>query len=176
MGVETVYRYHLKDAVLEGGIPFDKGYGMPTFVYHGKDQRFANIFNNGMSNHSTIVMKKILEVYEGFEGFSSVVDVGGGIGASLHMVVSKYPNIKGTNFDLPHVIENSPSFTGTSLLYVRFIAFFEVTCEQLYIKIGFVVRSMQVLNMLKVICLLVFPKEMPSSLRLANENMHDMDS
>ncbi|KAL0873141.1 hypothetical protein Bca101_022846 [Brassica carinata] len=83
--------YHLKDAVLEGGIPFDKGYGMPTFVYHGKDQRFANVFNNGMSSHSTIVMKKILEVYNGFEGLSSVVDVGGGIGASLHMIVSNVP-------------------------------------------------------------------------------------
>ena len=106
----------MKDAVLEGGIPFDKGYGMPTSVYHGKDQRFANVFNNGMSNHSTIVMKQILEAYKGFEGLSSVVDVGGGIGASLHMVVSKYPTIKGTNFDLPHVIENAPSLVGTSLL------------------------------------------------------------
>ncbi|CAN8273637.1 unnamed protein product [Cochlearia groenlandica] len=104
--------YHLKEAVLEGGIPFDKGYGMPTFVYHGTDQRFANVFNSGMSSHSTIVMKKILEVYKGFEGLSCVVDVGGGIGASLHMIVSKYPNIKGTNFDLPNVIENAPSFSG----------------------------------------------------------------
>ncbi|CAA7048915.1 unnamed protein product [Microthlaspi erraticum] len=104
--------YHLKDAVLEGGIPFDKGYGMPTFVYHGKDQRFATVFNNGMSNHSTIVMKKILEVYKGFEGLSSVVDVGGGIGALLHMIVSQYPNITGINFDLSHVIENAPPLTG----------------------------------------------------------------
>ncbi|KAG2248394.1 hypothetical protein Bca52824_088022 [Brassica carinata] len=102
-----------KDAVLEGGIPFDKGYGMSTFVYHWKDQRFANVFSNGMSSHSTIVMKKILEAYNGLEGLSSVVDVGGGIGASLHMiVVSKYPNIKGTNFDLPHVIENAAQFSG----------------------------------------------------------------
>ncbi|CAN6915344.1 unnamed protein product [Brassica oleracea] len=102
-----------KDAVLEGGIPFDKGYGMSTFVYHWKDQRFANVFSNGMSTHSTIVMKKILEAYNGLEGLSSVVDVGGGIGASLHMiVVSKYPNIKGTNFDLPHVIENAAQFSG----------------------------------------------------------------
>ncbi|CAH8313340.1 unnamed protein product [Eruca vesicaria subsp. sativa] len=36
--------YHLKDAVLEGGIPFDK-----------------------LICHSTIVMKKILEAYNGFE-------------------------------------------------------------------------------------------------------------
>ncbi|GER33437.1 O-methyltransferase 1 [Striga asiatica] len=32
-------RYHLKDAVLEGGIPFNKAYGMTAFEYHGKDQR-----------------------------------------------------------------------------------------------------------------------------------------
>ena len=90
---------------------------MSTFVYHWKDQRFANVFSNGMSSHSTIVMKKILEAYNGLEGLSSVVDVGGGIGASLHMiVVSKYPNIKGTNFDLPHVIENAAQFSGTALL------------------------------------------------------------
>ena len=29
-----------------------------------------------MSDHSTITMKKILETYKGFEGLTSVVDVG----------------------------------------------------------------------------------------------------
>lgn len=61
-------------------------------------------------------MKKILEVYKGFEGLSSVVDFGGGIGASLHMIVSQYPNVKGINFDLSHVIENAPPLTGKSFI------------------------------------------------------------
>lgn len=85
---------------------------MSAFEYHGTDPRFNKVFNNGMSNHSTITMKKILETYKGFEGLTSLVDVGGGIGATLKMIVSKYPNLKGINFDLPHVIDDAPSHPG----------------------------------------------------------------
>ncbi|KAL4383372.1 hypothetical protein GQ457_15G011860 [Hibiscus cannabinus] len=104
--------YYLKEAVLEGGIPFNKAYGMTAFEYHGTDPRFNKVFNRGMSDHSTITMKKILETYDGFEGIKTLVDVGGGVGATLSMIVSKYPTIKGINFDLPHVIEDAPSYPG----------------------------------------------------------------
>ncbi|KAL4271710.1 hypothetical protein GQ457_13G000410 [Hibiscus cannabinus] len=106
--------YCLKDAVLEGGDPFHKAHGMDVFEYNGTDPRFNKAFNRGMSGHSTITMKKILETYDGFEGIKTLVDVGGGIGASLHLhaIVSKYPSIKGINFDLPHVINNAPSCPG----------------------------------------------------------------
>ncbi|WKA07683.1 hypothetical protein VitviT2T_025473 [Vitis vinifera] len=104
--------YYLKDAVLDGGIPFNKAYGMTAFEYHGTDPRFNKVFNNGMSGHSTITMKKILEAYKGFEGLTSIVDVGGGTGATLNMIISKYPTIKGINFDLPHVIDDAPSYPG----------------------------------------------------------------
>ncbi|XP_028806613.1 caffeic acid 3-O-methyltransferase [Neltuma alba] len=104
--------YYLKDAVLEGGIPFNKAHGMTSFEYHGKDARFNKVFNKGMADHSTITMKKILETYTGFEGLTSLVDVGGGTGAVISMIVSKHPSIKGINFDLPHVIEDAPSYPG----------------------------------------------------------------
>ncbi|XP_050387816.1 caffeic acid 3-O-methyltransferase [Argentina anserina] len=104
--------YHLKDAVLDGGIPFNKAYGMTAFDYHGTDPRFNKVFNKGMADHSTITMKKILETYKGFEGLTSIVDVGGGTGAVVSMIVSKYPSIKGINFDLPHVIEDAPHYPG----------------------------------------------------------------
>ncbi|KAF6159658.1 hypothetical protein GIB67_034620 [Kingdonia uniflora] len=55
-----------------------------------------------MSDHSTIVTKKILETYKGFEGLETVVDVGDGAGTLLNMIISKYPNTKGISFDLPH--------------------------------------------------------------------------
>ncbi|KAH7570907.1 hypothetical protein ACOSP7_019443 [Xanthoceras sorbifolium] len=106
--------YYLKDAVLEGGIPFNKAFGMTSFEYHGTDPRFNKIFNNAMSSHSTITMKKILQAYKlGFEGLKSIVDVGGGIGAILYMIISNHHSIiKAINFDLPHVIENAPSYPG----------------------------------------------------------------
>lgn len=111
----TVSRYYLKDAVLDGGIPFNKAYGMTAFEYHGTDPRFNKVFNRGMSDHSTITMKKILDTYDGFQGLKTLVDVGGGTGATLSMIVSKYPTIKGINFDLPHVIEDAPSCPGMQL-------------------------------------------------------------
>ncbi|XP_060204007.1 LOW QUALITY PROTEIN: caffeic acid 3-O-methyltransferase-like [Lycium barbarum] len=104
--------YHLKDTVLDGGIPFNKAYGMTAFEYHGTDPRFNKVFNRGMSDHSTMTMKKILEDYKGFEGLNSIVDVGGGTGATVNMIVSKHPSIKGINFDLPHVIEDAPAYPG----------------------------------------------------------------
>ncbi|KAJ6687409.1 O-METHYLTRANSFERASE [Salix koriyanagi] len=85
---------------------------MTAFEYHGKDPRINKVFNKGMSDHSTITMKSILETYRGFEGLASLVDVGGGTGAVISAIVSKYPSIKGINFDLPHVIADAPSFPG----------------------------------------------------------------
>ncbi|KAF8109383.1 hypothetical protein N665_0097s0041 [Sinapis alba] len=101
--------YHLKDAIHNDGIPFNMAHGMSSFDFHENNHRFNTVFNNGMSNHSTITMKKILELYRGFEGLTSLVDVGGGIGATLKMILSKYPNLKGINFDLDHVIEGATS-------------------------------------------------------------------
>lgn len=102
----------MKDAVLDGGVPFNKAYGMTAFEYHGTDQRFNKVFNRGMSDHSTITMKKILDIYKGFEGLNTLVDVGGGVGATINMIVSKHPTIKGINFDLAHVIADAPEYPG----------------------------------------------------------------
>ena len=88
---------------------------MTAFEYHGTDPRFNKVFNNGMSGHSSITMKKILEAYKGFEGLNSVVDVGGRTGATINMIISKYPTIKGINFDLPHVNDDAPSYPGKNI-------------------------------------------------------------
>ncbi|KAI3806148.1 hypothetical protein L1987_22041 [Smallanthus sonchifolius] len=104
--------YHLKDAVVDGGIPFNKAHGVNAFEYHAKDNRFNEVFNKCMNDNTRIVMKMILEKYKGFEGVKELVDVGGGLGANLELIVSKYPNIKGINFDLPHVIKDAPPYPG----------------------------------------------------------------
>ncbi|KAH7519391.1 hypothetical protein FEM48_Zijuj08G0031200 [Ziziphus jujuba var. spinosa] len=62
-----VSRSQLKDAILEGGIPFNRVYGMHPFEYPGVDSRFNQVFNTAMYNHTTITIKQILEVYKGFE-------------------------------------------------------------------------------------------------------------
>ncbi|PWA78002.1 O-methyltransferase COMT-type, S-adenosyl-L-methionine-dependent methyltransferase [Artemisia annua] len=102
----------LKDSVLEGGISFDKVYGIHAFEYPAVDARFNNVFNNAMVNHTTIVIKELLKCYHSFENLKQLVDVGGGLGITLNMIVLKHPTVKGINFDLPHVIRHAPVYPG----------------------------------------------------------------
>ncbi|XVF39316.1 hypothetical protein PTKIN_Ptkin01aG0024800 [Pterospermum kingtungense] len=104
--------YHLNDVVLGGGIPFKRAYGVTNFEYLGTDQRFNRVFNQAMSNHTTLIMNKVVDVYKGFDGVGVLVDVGGGIGVALGVITSKYPHIKAINFDLPHVLADAPNYSG----------------------------------------------------------------
>ncbi|KAJ4874306.1 O-methyltransferase family protein [Raphanus sativus] len=103
---------HLKDVILEGKDAFVSAHGMRAFEYLGSDKQFAEMFNLAMSDFSTLVMKKILEVYKGFKDVDTLVDVGGGVGTVLGLVTSKYPHIKGINFDLASVVANAPRYPG----------------------------------------------------------------
>ncbi|ONK59232.1 uncharacterized protein A4U43_C08F4330 [Asparagus officinalis] len=104
--------YYLKDAVLNGGIPFIKAHGMGAFEYLGTDPRANKVYNEGVKNYSTILTKKILETYKGFDDLKVLVDVGGGVGGTLKMILQKHPHIKGINFDLPHVISEAEPIPG----------------------------------------------------------------
>ncbi|KAF3972506.1 hypothetical protein CMV_004007 [Castanea mollissima] len=110
--VEMNTWYHLKDAVLEGGLPFYRAYGTNAVEYIGKDDKFREIFEGSMKDFNPLVMKMILEKYKGFDGLKLLVDVGGADGTILNMIISKYPTIKGVNFDLASVLEKSPSYPG----------------------------------------------------------------
>ncbi|XP_038905852.1 caffeic acid 3-O-methyltransferase-like [Benincasa hispida] len=100
----------LKNAVIEGGIPFNRAHGVHAFEYSSLDPRFNQAFNASMRNHTTMFMKKIVKSYKGFANLKQLVDVGGGLGVGLQIITSTYPSIKGINFDLPHVIQNAPSY------------------------------------------------------------------
>ncbi|KAJ0007669.1 hypothetical protein Pint_29899 [Pistacia integerrima] len=105
---------HLKDVILEGGEDdmFKKVHGMSQFEFMSNDPTYNNIFNKAMAGMSQLIMRGILDVYRGYKGLASLVDVGGGTGRCLNMIVSKYPSIKGINFDLPHVTQSAPSYPG----------------------------------------------------------------
>ncbi|KAK9145183.1 hypothetical protein Sjap_005086 [Stephania japonica] len=104
--------YGLEDAVLEGGVSSEKVNEMAEYEHIAMDPKLESLFNTSMSDHSNIIMTKIMEKYKGFEGVEVVVDIGGGNGTSINLIVSKYPTIKGINFDLPHVVAKAPSYPG----------------------------------------------------------------
>jgi 16S rRNA G1207 methylase RsmC len=59
-----------------------------------------------MTNTSKMQVAAILSVFD-FGKFKHIVDIGGGTGLILSTILSKYKKIKGTLFDLPHVVDNS---------------------------------------------------------------------
>ncbi|CAG7893749.1 unnamed protein product [Brassica rapa] len=103
---------NLKDVIVEGRDAFSSAHGMKLFEYINFDGQFAKVFDRAMSEPSTMVLKKVLDVYRGFEDVNTLVDVGGGSGTTLGLVTSKYPHIKGVNFDLPQVLTNAPFYPG----------------------------------------------------------------
>ncbi|KAJ7551282.1 hypothetical protein O6H91_06G009400 [Diphasiastrum complanatum] len=103
---------YLPEAVLDGGEPFFKAHGKNAFQLGTEDPRLDKLFNTAMGSHSTLFMKATLDAYDGFKNISKLVDVGGGFGSSLNMIVSKYPHIQGINFDQPHVVALAPQYPG----------------------------------------------------------------
>ncbi|KAK6260477.1 hypothetical protein SCA6_014951 [Theobroma cacao] len=85
----------VKDAILEGGNPFSRAHGMHVFEYLGKDGRFNQVYSTAMFNHTTVIVKKMLKTFKGFKNVKTLVDVGGGIGVALSLIISMYPSIKG---------------------------------------------------------------------------------
>jgi len=67
-------------------------------------------------------------VYRGFDDVKVLVDVGGGLGASLEQITKRLPHIKGVNFDQAHVIEASPKIPGIHAYTISQLGLFSVCC------------------------------------------------
>lgn len=105
--------FHLPECVLEaGGVGFDKAHGMDMWSFANSNQSFNGLFNKAMAGCSHILMKSILAHYHGFDNIDTLVDVGGGIGASISLIKTQHPSIKAINFDLPHVVATAPPIPG----------------------------------------------------------------
>ncbi|XP_073028866.1 caffeic acid 3-O-methyltransferase-like [Primulina eburnea] len=100
----------LKDAVLQGGFLLENA--QTFFELLASNPQSNKIFNDAMGCVSTPTMKQILKVYNGFEGLHTIVDVGGGNGATLDMIISMHSSISGINLDSPEVIRTAPNSKG----------------------------------------------------------------
>ncbi|CAH8357619.1 unnamed protein product [Eruca vesicaria subsp. sativa] len=103
---------HFKDVILEGKDAFTSAHGMSFFKYICWNGQFGEMFIESISDACTLTMKKVLEVYRGFEDVNTLVDVGGGLGTAISLVISKYPHIKGINLDITCVITHAPLYPG----------------------------------------------------------------
>lgn len=104
--------HRFNECVLDGGVAFERANGADIWAYASAHPDFNHLFNNAMACNARIVMKALLSKYRGFDGLTSLVDVGGGTGTVLAEIVRAYPSIRGINYDLPHVVDTAPPLPG----------------------------------------------------------------
>jgi hypothetical protein len=97
---------HLFESVKTGKRPFEAVYGMPVFEYFQKNSEASEIFNDAMTGFASNLHAAVVAAYD-FSGFQKIVDVGGGHGALLSVILKNYPKLQGVLFDLPHVVQGA---------------------------------------------------------------------
>ncbi|KAG4153179.1 hypothetical protein ERO13_D04G169000v2 [Gossypium hirsutum] len=100
--------HSLSARVLETGnniSPFEVANGKDLWSYTEANPDFRELFNNAMGCDARLTVQATIEgCPEVFNGVESLVDVGGGNGTALSLLVKAFPWIRGINFDLPHVV------------------------------------------------------------------------
>jgi len=86
--------------------------GMELFEYLKGEPETSSIFNAAMVNMTHMFIPAVLEAYD-FSGTQTLVDVGGGHGSVLAIILQKYPSMKGILADIDHVVAGaSPYLTS----------------------------------------------------------------
>jgi hypothetical protein len=97
---------HLEYCMRTGKQALDRIYGIPIFEFFKQHPDEAQIFDETMTELSTIDGPAVADAYT-FSGIRSIVDVGGGHGALLATILAQNPEMRGTLYDAPHVVEGA---------------------------------------------------------------------
>jgi O-methyltransferase domain len=81
-------------------------YGVPVFEFLKQHPQEGQIFHDTMTGLSMIDSPAVAAAYA-FHPIGSIVDVGGGHGLLLATILEGNPHLRGTLFDLPHVVEGA---------------------------------------------------------------------
>lgn len=103
----------LTDTLRSGKPSFPAVHGLPLFQYLAEHVEPRAMFSRFMTEQSATQNAAVVEAYD-FAGIRTLVDVGGGQGATLTAVLRHYPAMKGILFDLPEVATTA-RFEGADL-------------------------------------------------------------
>lgn len=98
---------HLQES-LKSGAAWQLG-GREGFFSMAQRPHDAAVLNRSMANQTLLVAKAIVNAYD-FSGFESVVDLGGGYGALLSVLLQAYPRLRGASADLAYMESDALTF------------------------------------------------------------------
>jgi len=93
-------------SIRTGKTSFDKVFEKPFFEYLPEHPDKAQIFDQAMTGIHSRETDVILQSYD-FSEMKTLLDIGGGNGSNITSILNKYPDMQGTLFDLPHVVERA---------------------------------------------------------------------
>jgi hypothetical protein len=93
----------LLGSVRSGEPAFDRVFGGSYFDFLANTPQADAVFNDAMTGFTTQVAETVVATYD-FSGVDKVVDVGGGHGLLLTIILRAHPHMHGVLLDLPHVI------------------------------------------------------------------------
>lgn len=94
----------LLESVEKGLDIYQLKYGETYFQWLEKNPEEHRIFDEAMVNLSNLSNAPIAAVYK-FSHYKSIVDIGGGFGPQLAVILKANPHLMGTLFDIPRVIK-----------------------------------------------------------------------
>lgn len=85
---------------------FDHVHGMPMVEYFEHHPDESRHFSEAMTSLTVNVGAAVADAYD-FSSIKHLVDVGGSHGVLLSSIVEEFSTVRGTLFDLPHVVEEA---------------------------------------------------------------------
>jgi hypothetical protein len=94
---------HLADGVRANRSGFEIAEGRHMFDYFAENSDAGVTFDHAMQALTPLFAEPFAAAYD-FSKIEHVVDIGGGTGVLLQSVLARFPNVRGTVFELPSVI------------------------------------------------------------------------
>jgi hypothetical protein len=95
----------LVDCVRSGKTAIELASGEANWIeYYRQEPKRAAVFNAAMTALSNAHYTGVVDAYD-FRSIRKLVDVGGGHGRLLSMILTAHPKMRGVLFDLPHAFE-----------------------------------------------------------------------
>jgi len=93
-------------SVKTGEPAFDHVYKMGRFEYLRQNPEAAAVFDKAMTDSFGSVHRAVVKAYD-FSGFTKIVDVGGGNGFLISLILKAHPQLTGILFDTAPVIQRA---------------------------------------------------------------------
>jgi len=107
-------------SVATGRPAFDEVFGKPRFDWLAEHPEEAALFQRAMIAFSQGSNEAVAEAYD-FRPHSRVIDVGGGHGQLLSLILERHQNLTGVLFDLPSGVDAAKTRVGSASGRIQFL-------------------------------------------------------